>query len=403
MRSVNVAGAVVGNANITLFFTDGKTEVLPQSGFRTAEIMEQIMPTLAKMQTATINLEEFAIVKVIEDLTKGVVKAEASISGEVTMKVNGQEIDHEALSDHIERATLDGSPGFGRFMQKFSEIRRQHTSNELLVFMKGADLPLCDDGSILGFKILVEKAKDDDAPDIMRDKHSKRVPQRLGSLVFMPDSKVNDNRREACGTGLHIAARSYLSGFWDRNARLCLVKIQPKDVIAVPLRETTKMRVSAYHIVKVFSKEDGDAIKDGKSIHDIPSALKLLEEAVGGDIGSIIEKVEVKMDNTVTVTPVAPKTERVVQRKAKKAVKVSQVVKKASADKKGGVGMKIDPKDVKLLKKLIKASPHLADLDNAYLKKLVRAQKMLDDGKSLRTIGEKLGVDRDALGRNLIR
>jgi hypothetical protein len=232
----------------------------------------------------------------------------------------------------------------------------------------------------------------------MRDKHSQRVPQRLGSLVFMPDSKVNDNRRQACGTGLHIAARSYLSGFWASNARLCLVKIQPKDVIAVPLNERSKMRVSAYHIVKVFSKEDGEAIKNGKDIHDIPSALKLLEEAVGGDVGSIIEKVEVKMDNTVTVTPVAPKVELIVQRKAKKAVKVSRVAKKTVAEKKVA-----DPKDAKIMKKLIKASPHLADQDSKYLKKLIRAQKLLEDGKSLRFIAEKLGVDRDALGRNLIR
>lgn len=393
MRQVTVTGAVVNKTGITLFFENGETQALAQEDFRTNDIMERIFPNLAKQQPAILNLDEFSIAKKAEELTNGAVKA-IGVAGD-KVKVGDHTIDADSIKMHIERAAIDGSKGFTRFMEKFAEIKRGHTAQELTKFLDGADLPVTDDGSILGFKILRG-----DQTEVMVDHHSGRVKQKLGSLVFMPDSKVDDNRRVACSTGLHIANRNYLRGFWYSNSRLCLVKIQPKDVIAVPLNEVSKMRVSAYHIVKVFSKEDGEQIAaHNKAIHDIPTALKMLEEAVGGDHTPIIEKVEVTGNGQIVVTPVDVKVDRA-RRKQKKAVTVTQTTNKRVDMPKG---LKVEPKDVRLLKKLISNKPHLADQEPKYLRKLIKAQRMLDDGKSLRAISDKLKVDRDALSRNLIR
>lgn len=396
MRTVTISGAFIGKGNITLFFADGNSEILPQENFRTLDIMDKITAKLSAGEAATIDLEEFSIAKKIEEMTNGVVKATENLAGDVTLTIGDKTVNGASLSHHIERAALDGAKGFTAFMKKFSEIKRQHTSDELLKFMETADLPITDDGSILGYKILEERPEN--APDLV-DPHSGKVRQKLGSLVFMPDSKVDDNRRVACSTGLHIAARSYISGFWGSRRRLCLVKIQPKDVIAVPLNETSKMRVSAYHIVKVLSLADGQAIANGQSIHDLPEAQKMLEEAVAGDHTPIIERVEVTGLGNITVTKVNVKEDRA-KRKQKKVGKVSRIETKKDKAKSGP---KLDPKDVRILNKLIRNKPHLKDQDPKYLKKLVQAQRLYDDGKSIRAVSDKLKLDRDALSRNLIK
>jgi hypothetical protein len=389
-----VTGAAVNNVGITLFFADGNTEVLPQASFRTADIVEAIMPKIAKGETAEIELGDFSIGRQIEELTHGAVTVAANDSNKV--QVGNHTVDADALQMHVDRAYADGAKGFKRFLEKFKEIKRQHTIDELTKFMKNADLPIADDGSIIGFKILAQVDE-----DTMVDHHSKKVRQHVGSLVYMPDSKVDDNRRVACSTGLHIASRPYLKGFWYANSRLCLVKIQPKDVIAVPLNEDTKMRVAAYHIAARFSEQDGiDIAYHSQSIHDIPSALQLLSEVVAGQHAPISETVQVTGLGQIEVKKVEVKADRV-QRKKQKPVK--KITKTSNSPKDAVKAAKIDPKDVRMLKKLIANRPHLADLDPKYLKKLVKAQRMLNDGGSLRQISDKLKLDRDALSRNLIR
>lgn len=335
--------------------------------------------TIAKQLEAAIGNPN---IKVTED-EAGVLKIETN--GRVAIK------DASALQQHIERAVAgEGAKGFANFLKKFAEIKRQHTADELLVFLKQADMPFSDDGSILAYKVLVVEG------DHMVDQHSKLVKQKLGSLVFMPDSKVDDNRRVACSTGLHIAARSYLGSYWGGGShhRVCIVKIQPKDVIAVPYGQS-KMRVSAYHIIKVLGQEDAKEIASGHGdIFKLPSSHKALEEAVGGDHTAILETVEVTGMGQIKVTPIAAsKTERT---KKKRIGKVS-----ATHNKRGEV-VKVHPANVNILKKLMKHSD-LSKFEPKHVKKLVQAQKMLDKGDSLRTIAGATGLDRDSLGIRLVR
>ncbi len=406
MRTVIITGAIAAKASITLFFLDGSTETLPQENFRTSEILDKVMPALAAQHAAgnhdgvSLDLEQFTVAHKIAAATNGAFTATENMTGEVTMTVGGQAVDATPLIQHAERALLDGSKGFGRFMTKFAEIKRQHTSAELLKFMDNADLPLADDGSIIGYKVL----KKTDVEGVFVDGWSGKVKQRLGSLVYMPDSKVDDNRRNLCSTGLHIAARDYINGYGGYQSVLTLVKIQPKDVISVPINETTKMRVAAYHIVKVLSDEDSFTMKNDsqKSLHDLPAALKLLEELVAGDHTPIIERVEVGVRGEHTITPVEVKRDRIERKKKARAPKkVSRLEKKKAEIT--AKALRIEPKDIRILNKMIQAKPHLADQEPKYLRKLVKAQRMLDDGASLRTIAAKLDIDRDGLSRNLLK
>jgi hypothetical protein len=404
MRKMIVTGAITAKESVTLFFADGTSETLSQDNYRTGDIVAKVLPALVANVAAgndngvELDLSTFSVSKDVAKLTNGNVKVEENLSGDVTVKVGGKTVDGQALLPHIERAKVDGSKGFANFMKKFGEIRRQHTCDELLKFMQNADLPFADDGAIIGYKILSKTEEE----GVYVDPHTRKVRQRLGSLVYMPDSKVDGNRRVLCSTGLHIASRRYIGGFWGSERVLCLVRIQPKDVIAVPLNESSKMRVAAYHIVKVLSEADAQALVQDRSvsIHDHPEALKLLEEVVGGDHTPMIERIEVGSYGEHKITPIEVKPVQIERRK-KKAAKVSRMDKPKSEIT--AKALRVEPKDIRVLNKMIQNKPHLADLEPKYLRKLIKAQRMLNDGASLRAIAGKLDLDRDALSRNLIK
>lgn len=396
MNKVTVIGSVINEGGVTLFFADGESRVLPQDEWRTQQITEKVLPGLmvAGHKGVEIDLDSYTIAKELEKaIGNPNIKVTEDDKGALTIQTNGRVAikDATALQQHIERALVgEGAKGFANFLKKFAEIKRQHTADELLHFLKRADMPFADDGSILAYKVLNFR------DGVMVDPHSGKVIQKLGSLVFMPESKVDDNRRVACSTGLHIAARGYLGGGWGGaiGQRVCIVKIQPKDCIAVPLNEN-KMRVSAYHIVKVLGEEDGVAIANGKkNMTEGEAAHKLLEEAVGGDHVGILETVEVTGYGEIKITPIAQaKTERV---KKKRSGKVS------SQTTKRGEVVKVHPANVNILKKLMKNSD-LSKFEPKHIKKLVQAQKMLEKGDSLRTIAGATGLDRDSLSLRLVR
>ena len=395
MNKVTVIGSIVNKQGVTLFFADGNSQVLPQDAWKTQEITEKVLPGLmiAGNSGVEIDLDSYTIAKKLQEaINNPNIQVTEDAAGALTIKTNGKVSvsDASALQQHIERALVgEGAKGFANFLKKFSEIKRQHTADELLHFLKQADMPFSDDGSILAYKMLVQKGES------MVDGHSNLVKQKLGSLVFMPESKVDDNRRVACSTGLHIAARRYMGSMWGgSDRRICIVKIQPKDVIAVPYGES-KMRVSAYHIIKKLSNEEGEQIANGHGdIFKTPSAHKMLEEAVGGDHVGILETVEVTGYGIIKITPiVGSRVERV---RKKRSGKVSP-----NKNKRGEV-VKVHPANINILKKLMKHSD-LSKFEPAHVKKLVQAQKLLEKGESLRTIAGKVGLDRDSLGIRLIR
>src|SRR5262245_55579995 len=112
-NKVTVTGAVVGKNAITVFLADGSPMQLPQDSWRTQDIMERIIPSLAAMQHPEIDLDEFSLAKKVTELTG--VKATDAGDGKVTLHQGSTAIPAAALEMHIERAAVDGSKGLKAF------------------------------------------------------------------------------------------------------------------------------------------------------------------------------------------------------------------------------------------------------------------------------------------------
>ena len=185
--------------------------------------------------------------------------------------------------------------------------KRQHSVDDLMRFLEKGDLPLAEDGSIIAYKMLnwMDKSK-----GIMKDCHSGKIPQKIGSYVCVNESLVDLNRRTECSNGLHIARRGYLSGFSGEVCVIC--KIDPEDVMVVPHNDANKVRVKGYHILGYLSDEAKSALKQGKPATSDNEALKLIHDAIKGVHVDRLERVQVngQMGSNVVITKIKDAVER---------------------------------------------------------------------------------------------
>lgn len=356
-QKLRVVGLIASKTGVTLITEKGESVELNCADYRTADIIEQVIPFLAIRKVAEVDVTTYDVYKEVEGKTKGSIKffrvlkekvkdifgvsserqipqkyndgmirepvehdvtvqqgvhtltaqqktilEESHISASsfdtvttiVAVVDNTPIIGAEALKNHVITASKSkGRPvGFEKFMARLASVARErkHTAQELLVFLEGADLPIADDGCIVGYKALNVKEKD--GVRTLYDHHTGNVPQVVGSVVTMPVEKVDDNRRVLCSNGLHIAARSYLGNFGTGGV-VTLVKIAPEDVISVPLNENSKMRCSSYHIVAELPKSAHDLIKFNKPMTTEPEAAVILGNVIKGKHIGITEIVTI--------------------------------------------------------------------------------------------------------------
>lgn len=316
MAKARIAGAIANKTGVTLYLEDGTTKELKGDSFATKLILDAIQPDLARNRIAEIDLESFSAEKRIEEKTGGLIRF-VKIAGEAVKSlfkkqginenvsdssykvhvpqettvavVNNIEVPGmEKLSRQIEYAALtDNVEGLKRFLERLAAMteKRGHTAQELLNFIQKGDLPIADDGSIVAYKRLYRR------DDHYVDPHTKRVKQKVGSLVQMDERDVNPDRRVECSTGLHIGRRDYVRSF--NGDVVTIAKINPEDVIAVPANEGSKMRTAAYHILAELNKAGFDLLCRNEPITKDPESAKLLANIIKGNHVGVLEVVRV--------------------------------------------------------------------------------------------------------------
>lgn len=288
---------------------DTYSPVAPQSfgDVPTAVIEGLIAPLATDAKTTQINA---AIKEIMANAVSVQAPQYAEPSKEEAMiaVVEGQVIPSvQTLAAQFERANSEeNSQGMDAFMKRISVVisQRSHSVQELLQFIEKGDLPIANDGSIIIYKILVK------TQNRYADCHTRKVPQKIGSYVFMSPNLVDHNRRNECSNGLHVARKQYLANF---TGDVCvLAKVAPEDVIAVPEKDANKMRVCGYHILFELPNEDFKLLKAGKSFSDSLISKQMLAKAIVGDHIGITQKVEItgQLGNGVIITEVTNDTSK---------------------------------------------------------------------------------------------
>ena len=228
------------------------------------------------------------------------------------------------LSDKLVALMRAGAPFSS--MEKFLsnlELNPSHESVEqLLIYLGHNKFPITNDGCFLAYKYVTQREDGS-----LWDAHSGKFNNNPGKIVSMDRSQCNPDRFHTCSSGLHVAAYEYAKECGGGSV-LIQVKVNPKDVVAVPNDyHNQKMRVCRYEVIsrnhqeirdeylrikKSSESPDTEAQKVSSEEQDVCVKKVDFDQMTGQQI---IDHVKEKTGKTI---PVSPKSKRSVIRYAEK-------------------------------------------------------------------------------------
>lgn len=313
-----IVSMLASEKNITLYTAEAEVLDMKIDGpHDTTAIAEYLTPKLDGKSIVEIDLTKYL------SISKAIVPEGYEDSGIiVTQMVDGQEIqgifypqkvsvavqhegrevtipDVENLSKHAQRAADDNSPSVRNFLRRLAPVveARLHSAEDLMKFIKRSELPLTDDGKIIGYKKVNQKAN-----GMFVDVHSGKIEQQVGSHVWMDVDAVDPDRNRSCSHGLHVANLGYLSGFGGSHTLIVLV--DPANFIAVPVGETDKCRVCAYDVIGVMKASSKQIVDSGAFVTGDHTFQTLISEAVAGKSFQPFEAVQVGKQEILSRTAI---------------------------------------------------------------------------------------------------
>jgi len=129
-----------------------------------------------------------------------------------------------------------------KFFRNLLDNPSYRAVQELYGFLELSKLPITDDGYFVAYKAVNSE---------FRDCHTDTMDNSVGAKPSMPRNLVDEDKNRTCSAGLHFAGYEYASGFVPHNGHLMAVRINPKDVVAIPSDyNNQKGRASTYMIVE---------------------------------------------------------------------------------------------------------------------------------------------------------
>lgn len=126
-----------------------------------------------------------------------------------------------------------------RFLENMMENPSKRAVDELFGFIDACRLPITEDGHFLAYKRV---------RDNYFDVHSGTMDNSVGKILEMPRNMVDEDKNRTCSTGLHFCSYDYLAHFGGE--RIMVLKINPRDVVAIPADyNNSKGRTCRYEVV----------------------------------------------------------------------------------------------------------------------------------------------------------
>lgn len=126
-----------------------------------------------------------------------------------------------------------------RFLENMMENPSKRAVDELFGFIDACRLPITEDGHFLAYKRVRGN---------YFDVHSGTMDNSVGKVLEMPRNMVDEDKNRTCSAGLHFCSYDYLAHFGGE--RIMVLKINPKDVVAIPADyNNSKGRTCRYEVV----------------------------------------------------------------------------------------------------------------------------------------------------------
>lgn len=179
------------------------------------------------------------------------------------------------------------------------------TISHLYDFLQHKGMPLTEDGCFLGYKAVTKNLK---------DKRTGTFDNSIGAVVREQRNTVCDDREIGCSNGLHVGSLEYASSFASCDDRLVIVKVNPKDVVSIPLDcGCQKLRCCEYKVLYEYNKQLPDLVSDvdkdmtGRFVKKENDSLCYVREHVNDQL--VVVNVKTREIETVHVEDVRLLTE----------------------------------------------------------------------------------------------
>lgn len=140
------------------------------------------------------------------------------------------------------------------FLEKLATNPSETSKEHLYAFIEHHDITLFDDGDILLYKGVRDDGTSHHAgygivDDVVYE--NANLPNKVGSIVEIPRSMVDEDRNSACSTGLHGGTHQYVMDYFGRGM-VMTIKVNPRDVVSVPHDvASSKVRVARYEVLEL--------------------------------------------------------------------------------------------------------------------------------------------------------
>ena len=221
--------------------------------------------------TLTVPADHLSYSKVVDALKAGnfnlaIEAADAALSinvfGEGKVYVNGGVVFyngtelHNSLTSRIMRMVREGydvTPML-KFLDNLMLNPSGRAVTELYRFLEANNLPITQDGCFLAYK---------NVSDNYKDKHSNTFDNSIGMTCEMQRNMVQDDPNKTCSTGLHFCSIEYLKGFWGTSGHTMVIKINPADVVSIPVDyDNSKGRCCKYTVIAEHMNGTEDTLSD---------------------------------------------------------------------------------------------------------------------------------------------
>ena len=200
-----------------------------------AEVIELVKANATEADVLAVINRAQAAVQAAAQITPNI----AIQNGVVTFK--GMSVDNSLTTRML--SMLD--EGFNLVpMAKFLENLMANPSyravTELYSFLEKGNMPITPDGHFMAYKAVRADFK---------DIHSGTMDNSIGQVVEMSRNGVDEDKNRTCSAGLHFCSFEYLPHFACAQGHVVLVKINPRDVVAIPADyNDTKGRTCRYEV-----------------------------------------------------------------------------------------------------------------------------------------------------------
>lgn len=190
----------------------------------------------------------------------------------------------DAIAEHILRIVKEGGnpdsyKALVAFMEKLYTNPSESSRNSLYDFIVRHNITIDPDGDFYAYKgVKADLGSVWEGFGIVDGvSMNGSLPNKPGSILEIPRSKVNADNAIGCGTGLHAGTYAYAEG-WARGV-LLLVKINPRDVVSVPSCSSyQKLRTCRYKVISQTTQQTKATTytaKAGSDLHSINTVDKL--------------------------------------------------------------------------------------------------------------------------------